>query len=86
MEPIECPGIVSYHKDLRSFSGFVSDMFGSLRERDGKMPTVVRIKSKLTGNVREFTYRSVDVDREGDVRFWVYKNDELGCELHVFND
>jgi hypothetical protein len=68
-----------------TFSGFVSDALGALRDRGPVMPRTIAVRSARTGRAEEFVYVRAETDREGDVRAWNYVNRRLALNLVLWN-
>lgn len=79
---------LSFHSDQFTWSPKYKTLVAELSDLQirGPMPSLIAIKSALTGNEKSFGYERTIRDFEGDVVVWVYSERDIGLEVHILND
>ncbi len=79
---------LSWFADERRYVGEISSTNGFGRVYDDACDEGLTLVSARTGNEQVFVVADVDVDSEGDVRFWTLKpvDRHLDVSVTLFND
>ena len=75
---------LSYNTELRTFSGFASDLKNHGFEV-GECPQGLFLCSARTSNIEIFGFHEMKRNRENDVTEYVYKNLSRNLTVRVFN-
>lgn len=76
-----------YTKETRNFSACASEVPIRLQQLYSDACDVgIVLVSHVTGKEIKFYLVEEKHDREGDLLYWKFKNDQVNCTVTVFND